>query len=97
MFGNVHYSSHRDMFSELHKLIHLYLSVPVTSATSERAFSTLKRLLMYLRSFMTQQRLNNCALLNMHKDILDEMQLGPIAATFASANEERVRYFGSFK
>ena len=90
-------SSHRDMFSELHKLIRLYLTVPVTSATSERAFSILKRLLTYLRSSMTQQRLNNCALLNMHKDILDEMQLGPIAATFASANEERVRYLGSFK
>ena len=71
------------MFSELHNLIHLYLTVPVTSATSERAFSTLKCLLTYLCSSMTQQRLNNCALLNMHQDILDEMQLGPIAATFA--------------
>ena len=36
-------------------------------------------------------------LLCIHKDILDAMQLGPIAATFANANEERVRYFGSFK
>ena len=46
---------------------------------------------------MTQQMLNNCALLNIHKDILDEMQLCPIAATFASTNEERVQYVGSFK
>ena len=90
-------SSHRDMFSELHKLIRLYLTVPVTSVTSERAFSTLKHLLTYLHSSMTQQRHNNCALLNMHKDILDEMQLCPIASTFASANEEHVWYFGSFK
>ena len=36
-------------------------------------------------------------MLHIHKDIFDAMQLGPIAATFASANEERARYFGSFK
>ena len=33
------------MLSEVHKLFRLYLTVPITSSTSERAFSTLRRLL----------------------------------------------------
>ena len=90
-------SSHRDTFSELHNLIRLYLTVPVTSATSERAFSTLKRLFTYLRSSMTEQRLNNCAMLHIHKDVVDEMELEPITADFAGANDEHIRYFGSFR
>lgn len=47
-------STHRSTFNEVHKLLRLYLTVPITSSTSERAFSTLKRLLTYLRSSMTE-------------------------------------------
>lgn len=36
---------YRTMLSEIHKLLQLYLTVPITSSTSERAFSTLWRLL----------------------------------------------------
>ncbi|KAI8511315.1 zinc finger, MYM-type [Branchiostoma belcheri] len=88
--------SHRTTFSETHKLLRLYLTVPITSATSERAFSSLKRLLTYLRSSMTEQRLNNCLMLHIHKDLVDTMDLTPIASTFVSFNDGRSRYFGSF-
>ena len=70
--------------------------MPVTSATSERAFSTLQRLFTYLRSSMTE-RLNKCAMLHIHKDVVDEMELEPIAADFADANDECIWYFGSFR
>ncbi len=53
--------------SEVHKLLRLYLTVPVTSATSERSFSALKRILTYLRSSMSEIRLNNCLILQVHK------------------------------
>ena len=46
---------------------------------------------------MTEQRLNNSAMLHIHKDVVDEMELEPIAADFAGANDERIRYFGSFR
>ena len=54
-------SNYRSTFNEIHKLLRLYLTVPITSATSERAFSTLRRILTYLRSSMTEKRLNNCS------------------------------------
>ena len=61
------------ILSEVHKLLRLYLVVPITSATAERTFSVLKRLLTYLRSTMTEKRLNNCLLLHAHKDLTDEL------------------------
>ena len=87
---------HRDMLSEVHKLLRLYLTIPITSSTSERAFSTLRRLLTYLRSTMTEQRLNNCMLLHIHKDLTDTIDLCQIAKDFVVAKEERKRYFGNF-
>ena len=88
--------SYRQMLSEVHKLLRLYLTLPVTSSTSERAFSTLRRLLNYLRSTMTEKRLNNCLLLHVHKDLTDSLNLHDIAVQFINANDERIKYFGSF-
>ena len=52
------------MFSEVHQLIRLYLTVRMTSATAERTFSTLRRLKTYLHSMMTQEQLNHVILLH---------------------------------
>ncbi len=61
----------KDMLPTVHELLRLYITVPITSATSERTFSALRRLLTYLRSSMTEKRLNNCLLLHIHKDVTD--------------------------
>jgi len=87
---------YRSMLSEVHKLLQLYLTVPITSSTSERAFSTLRRLLTYLKATMTEQRLNNCMLLHIHKDLTDNLDVCEIAKEFIMAKEERSRYFGNF-
>ena len=47
------------MFSEIHALLLLYLTIPMTSATAERTFSKMRRLKNYLRSNMSQERLNH--------------------------------------
>ena len=49
----------KGMLSEVDKVLKAYFSFPVTSATAERAFSSLRRIKTFLRSSMTQQRLNN--------------------------------------
>ena len=67
--------SYKMILSEIHKLLRLYLIVPVISATSERTFSVLKRLLVYLRSNMIEKQVNNCLLVHVHKDIVDECNL----------------------
>ena len=49
--------TYKQMLPEVQKLLRLYLTVPVTTSTSERSFSALKRLLTYLRATMTEKRL----------------------------------------
>ena len=45
--------------TELHRLLQLFLTIPVATASSERSFSVLRRLKNYLRASMTQERLNH--------------------------------------
>ena len=66
----------------------------MTSATTERTFSTLRRLKNYLRSTMSQKRLNHVVVLHTHKERIDELDLLATAREFVSANDRRRAYFG---
>lgn len=59
------------MSPNIKKLLQLFATLPVTSATPERTFSVLKRLKTYLRSTMSEERLNGLALANINKDELN--------------------------
>ena len=49
-------------FPDLLQFVQIVLTVPIASATTERSFSTMKRVKTYLRSTMTDQKLNNLCL-----------------------------------
>ena len=63
----------KEILPAVHKLLRLYLTIPITSATAERAFSALKQVLTYSRSSMTEKRLNNLLLLYVHKEQTDHL------------------------
>ena len=88
--------TYKSLFSEVHSLLRLFLTIPITSATSERSFSTLRRVCTYLRSTMTEKRLNNCFLLHVHKELTDKCNLQELAKEFVKRNDERYKYFGVF-
>ena len=79
----------KSMFSEVNKLLHLYLTLPMMSATAERTFSALRRLNTYLRATMSQQRLNNLMVLHVHKDETDNLNLVNVAKNFIDVNNRR--------
>ena len=83
------------MFSEVEKLARIYLTIPVTTATGERSLSAVRCIKTYLRSTMSQQRLNSIMLLNVHKDLTDGLDLPTIARQFVDANERRRHFFGT--
>jgi hAT family C-terminal dimerisation region len=56
-------------YPNVNKLLTILATLPVTTASAERSFSTLRRLKTYLRSTMTDDRLTSLALLNIHHDI----------------------------
>ncbi len=53
----------------LNAIFRILLTMPVSSATCERSFSTLRRLKNYMRNTMGNDRLSDLALLNIHQDI----------------------------
>ena len=55
------------IFPAVATLLQIFATLPVTTATNERSFSALKYLKNYLRSTMTQERLNGLALLYVHR------------------------------
>lgn len=56
-------------FPNVHQILLVMAALPVTTSTNERSFSTLRRLKNYLRSTMSENRLNGLAALNIHRDV----------------------------
>ena len=74
--------SQRALISEVYKLVLLVLVMPDTNAMSERSFSSLRCIKSYLRSTMTQTRLNIVMVLYVHKNRTDELCLTTIGNEF---------------
>jgi hypothetical protein len=68
------------------------MTVPMTSATAERSFSTLRRIKTYLRQTMGQQRLNDVMLLHIHKERTDRIDIKSVARAFVSANDDPIQF-----
>ncbi|KAF3847347.1 hypothetical protein F7725_020375 [Dissostichus mawsoni] len=86
----------RGLFGQVEALVRLLLVVPASSAEVERSFSALRRLKTWLRSSMSQTRLNNVAICHVHQKKLDRLDLEGICQSFISANDKRKKAFGSF-
>ena len=87
-------SSSRSFLNEVSCLLNIALTIPVSSATAERTFSCLRHLKTFLRSSMTQTRLNHLMLLHIHKDRTDALDFMLVLKDFICVNERRMSYFG---
>jgi len=85
----------RTMFSEVEQLVRLMLLCPVSSCEAERSFSCLRRLKTWLRSTMTQQRLNSIIVCHANQEVLDILPMSAIAAEFAGRSDIRRSVFGN--
>ena len=86
----------RGLFGEVDRLLRILLVIPTSNATSERSFSTLRRLKTWMRTTMTQNRLNNCVLLHVHQQTIDAVDLHLLCRQFVSLSEYRHDIFGNF-
>lgn len=86
------------LLSEVHTLLKLYFTIPVSTATAERTFSTLRRMKSYLRSTLSQERLNHTMMLHIHKHRTDEIDVVGVASEFIKGcdSARRLAYFGKF-
>ena len=87
----------RRLFPHVEQLLRLLLLLPVSSASSERSFSGLRRLKSWLRTTMTQQRLNHIAVPHTHLEELDALDTTTILSEFVSASDIRSSIFGHYR
>ncbi|XP_023755980.1 uncharacterized protein LOC111904445 [Lactuca sativa] len=75
----------------LDKLIRLILTLPVSTATSERAFSAMKLVKTRLRNTMSDDFLKSCLLVNIEREIADTFPTDEIIDDFYSMKQRRAQ------
>ncbi|CAF3927502.1 unnamed protein product [Rotaria sordida] len=65
-------------------LLKIFATLPVTTATTERTFSVLKFLKTYLRSTMSETRLNGLAMMYIYRDV--DVNVDAVIDEFAKSN-----------
>ena len=85
----------RRLFGTVETLVRLLLVISVSAASSERSFSALRRLKTWLRSTMSQKRLNHVAISHVHQEFLDNIDMNEVLSKFVSASDIRTNLFGA--
>lgn len=78
-----------DIYPTLHVLFRILITLPISIASPERTFSTLRRLKTWLRSTIAQDRLNGLALLHIHRDPIDVQS---VIDRFAKTKTHRLEF-----
>ena len=86
----------RALFPQVQTLLKLLLVCPVTTCECERSFSAIRRLKTWLRNSMSQHRLNHTLVGNVHRNLLDEVDVPKLAKEFAEKTENRRQIIGNF-
>lgn len=79
-------------FSEVCTALLLFLTLPVTVATSERSFSKLKLIKNHLRSTVGQERLSGLAMLSIENERAKKMDIQSIVDEFAERKARRMPF-----
>ena len=84
----------RKLFPQVEMLVRLLLTIPCSSEEAERSFAGLRRLKTYTHNSMTQMRLNHLAVLYVHQEMTDNVDIVATAKEFVSKCDSRLTMFG---
>ena len=82
----------KGLFPLTERCYQLLLTVPITSASSDRSFSKLKLIKTLMRSSMKQERLYEMMILACEKDITDTIDLEDMINRWAKCQRQDVLY-----
>ena len=77
--------SNKFIYPNIYILLQLYALIPVSIAGAERSFSTLKLTKTYLRDRISDERLSNLAVINIHKYIAQELNIENVVDEFSQS------------
>ena len=84
----------RTEYEQIEQLVRLLMVSPASSAQAERSFSALRRLKTWLRTSMSEVRLNSVAVCHTHQHLMDCLEIKPLMTEFASRSDLRRSLFG---
>ena len=79
----------QEAFVNIYTILKILATIPISSASCERSFSSLRNLKNYLRNTMGQDRLNGLALMNSHREM--NLVLDKLIDLFANLHPRRMR------
>ena len=74
----------QDTFPNMYICLRIYLLLLVANCSWERSFSALKRVKNYLRSTLSDQKLNHLALMHIESSVLRNLKLNDILDNFVN-------------
>ena len=84
----------KDLLSDVCKIMEIILVLPAANAESERSFSKMNLIKTYLRSTMSQKRLNHLMTLAVYPELVDVLNLKEIGEEFVAKRSGRESVFG---
>lgn len=75
-------------FPNVYKMLQVALTIPVSSATCERSFSSMRRLKNWLRASMEQQRFTDLSILNIERDVVNKITSSEILKKYSTSNRK---------
>lgn len=70
----------------------LALTAPVSVASNERTFSKLILVKNYLRSTMSESKLDSLMILSIERDVIDELDLNKISSQWSKLKQRRIQF-----
>lgn len=80
---------YKEVFFELYRLCKIAVAIPVSTASCERSFSTLKLVKTYLRSTMNDKRLSSLGVLSIESRRAKALNLDSFVDQFARNHQNR--------
>jgi len=81
-----------DFFPNASIAYRILLTIHVTVASAERSFSKLKLIKSYLRSTMSQEKLNGLAILSIENEMLKKLEYKNLISNFVSQKARRTNF-----
>ena len=82
----------KEVYPNMWVALRIAVTIPVTVAAAERSFSKLKLIKTYLRSTMSQKRLNGLALMSINREVSRQVSFDDTIDAFAAKKSRRVKF-----
>ncbi|XP_068115082.1 zinc finger MYM-type protein 1-like [Hyperolius riggenbachi] len=81
-----------EIYPNMWLALRIAVTTPITVASAERSFSKLKLIKNYLRSTMSQERLNGLAMMSINRDVSGNISFDDVINDFAARKSRRVKF-----